>query len=140
MPRHALYYVPEMRDPLDLLLERVSKPTAEEGLALAVLEQAVLDLRRGPVTPQVREVYRQTREWVRSEASHAYSFEWLCGVFGIDPGAARESMLSITPQALQPHARPAPSLVRHRPRAAISRQGVKGARLGPRRWVSPPAP
>jgi len=69
--------------------ESVEYEDGHRRLWASVLTQAVNDLTH-------RNVYirNEVRNWIRSDRRAAGSFDWVCGHFGIDSGAARDGLLS----------------------------------------------
>jgi len=86
-------------DPTDTLrfsrLRRADTPA--RSLALAVLTQAVLDLRRAPRGQRHgkdRNLYADTRAWfLATEAHGPHSFEAICALFDWSPEAVRRHVL-----------------------------------------------
>jgi len=103
-------------DPTDTLrFSRVRRlDTPARSLALAVLFQAVMDLRRAPrgqTTGRDRHLYAQTRAWfLDTEGRGPHSFEAICGLFDWNPEAVRRHVLGRTAAQAEPQLR----LVRRR--------------------------
>ena len=88
-------------DPSDTFrISRARADTPARSLALAVLFQAVIDLRRAPrgqMHGKDRHLYRDTRAWFLSdERTWPHSFACLCDVFEWSPTAVREAILGAT--------------------------------------------
>jgi hypothetical protein len=68
-----------------------------QRLALAVLWQAVLDLRKFRFAKRQREqrLYMDAYTWVNEDDGSAYSFRRLCEVFNVEPDEARRVLLSL---------------------------------------------
>jgi hypothetical protein len=75
-----------------------SRPTAgENGLALAILQQAIDDLRnhRQSNRPEHRRIYAKAHRWVASDdRSWLYSFASICELLDVPPETMRSKLLS----------------------------------------------
>ncbi len=75
-----------------------SRPTnGENGLALAILQQAIDDLRnhRRASKPEFRRIYAKAYRWVTSEdRSWLYSFTSICELLDVEPEMMRSRLLS----------------------------------------------
>jgi len=85
-------------DPSDTLrISRARADTPARSLALAVLMQAVLDLRRAPrgqTTGKERNLYRDTQAWFLSDDRRwPHAFACLCDLFEWSPSAVRRAIL-----------------------------------------------
>jgi hypothetical protein len=73
-----------------------------EGLAYAVLEQAIRDLRRARYARKRREqrIYMDAYNWIRSDArEHVFSFVNICEVLGLSVDALRDELLGLRAKA-----------------------------------------
>ena len=67
-----------------------------EALALAVLEQAIRDLRRGRYARKRREqrIYMDAYSWIRSDSrEHVFSYVNICEALGLSVDALRSELL-----------------------------------------------
>ena len=87
-------------DPADALRWLRCRPrfdTPERALALAVMTQAVIDLRRAPrdrTHGKERHLYRDTVAWfLDDDARGPHSFAALCALFDWSPDAVRRRLL-----------------------------------------------
>jgi len=75
-----------------------SRPTnGENGLALAILQQAIDDLRnhRRASNPERRRIYAKACHWVTSDdRSWLYSFASICELLDVAPEVMRSKLLS----------------------------------------------
>jgi hypothetical protein len=75
-----------------------SRPTAgENGLALAILQQAIDDLRshRRSDRPDHRRIYAKAHRWVTSDdRSWLYSFASICELLDVAPETMRSKLLN----------------------------------------------
>jgi hypothetical protein len=68
-----------------------------EALALAVLEQAIRDLRRGRYARKRREqrIYMDAYAWIRSDTrEHVFSFVNICEALGLSADVLRSELLN----------------------------------------------
>ena len=92
--------------PLQFQLSSRAIPPAR-GLALAVLEQAVHDVRdqRFARTRSAQRIYWETYQWITADDREwPYSFANLCGALGLDVDAVRHCILDPTPSSGPPAA------------------------------------
>src|SRR4029077_21218210 len=91
-------------DPADALRWHRCRPrfdTPERALALAVMTEAVIDLRRAPrgqAHGKERHLYRDTVAWFRSDDGRGpHSFVALCALFDWSPDAVRRRLFGPVP-------------------------------------------
>jgi len=91
-------YVPDaMRDELEFILERRTKPTPEVELAAAVMVQAIVDIKRGFDGTFGESFANDARRWVAStdEDAGGITFEMACMMLRLDVDAARQRVLAM---------------------------------------------
>ncbi len=80
--------------------------TPARALALAVMTQAVIDLRRAPrgrTHGRERNLYAETRAWFLSDDEHGpHSFAAICALFDWSPNAVRRHILGSSWAAEEP--------------------------------------
>lgn len=77
-----------------IALHRVAEP--ERRLALAVLEQAIFDLKDGSRPDN----QRKAAEWMLDDGDSAMSFRWWCNAVNVSADALRERFLSMIADVL----------------------------------------
>ena len=77
-----------------LTQEKRAALTPEQWLLLAILEDAVAVLMRGPGKDRA---YEEAQAWVRSDRTHPFSFVGICEVFDYNVPFWRERLLAIKP-------------------------------------------
>jgi len=74
--------------------------TPEQFLWLAVLEEALLDVRKH------RQGYQETLEWLNNDTNEVRSFRWVLSILGVDPDEAQRKLLaSVAKGAMKFHQR-----------------------------------
>jgi hypothetical protein len=101
LPDARALFSPDPADALRWLRCRPRVETPERALALAVMTQAVIDLRRAPrgqTTGKERHLYRNTVAWFQNDdARWPHSFAALCALFDWSPSAVRRRLLGPVP-------------------------------------------
>jgi hypothetical protein len=94
-PAHYGYVPADLHDIVEVLIDRVDKPSPERMLAAAVFGETIIDLQRGPI-PGWEDDFTNARRWVRSNLiAHPFYFVPLCQALGIDVDAARKQLLML---------------------------------------------